>query len=37
MKPFNGTTKSEIMAYLCSLHNKINKENGKNPQDCLKV
>lgn len=37
MKPFEGTTRSEIMIYLCKLHNKISQDIGKDAHDCSKV
>ena len=36
-EPFQGNTKEELMVYLSSLHNRVNKRLGKPAHDCTKV
>ncbi len=37
IEPFAGTTKKELMIYLCDMHNKVNVRLGKPIHDCSKV
>lgn len=35
--PFTGTTKKELMIYICEIHNIVNLRLGKEKHDCTKV
>ena len=34
---FKGTTKLELMKYLCEIHNKVNKRLGKPEHSCANI
>ena len=35
--PFEGSTKTELMRYVCEMHNRVNRRLGKAVHDCGKV